>query len=54
MVDGVRVPPIAIRHERHHAEHAPDRVVQALAAEKRAMAAVVLEDEEPDVKARDR
>ncbi len=54
MVDRVRVPPVAVRHQRHHAEHAPDRVVQARAAEERAVAAVVLEDEEPDVESRDR
>ena len=54
MVDGVGVPPIGIRHERHHPEHAPDSVIQALADEERAMAAVVLKDEEPDGKPGDR
>ena len=51
MMNSVSVPPIGIRHQRHNANRAPERVVQALACEERAMATVVLKDEQPDEQA---
>ena len=54
MVNGMGVSPIGIRHQRHDTNRAPDCVVQALAREERAMATVVLKDEQPHEQSCDR
>ena len=54
MVNGMRASPVGIRHQRHDTEHAADGVVQALAGEERAMATVMLKDEQPNVEPCDR
>ena len=48
VMDRVRLAPVVIRHQREHAEHGADEVVEPLGPEERAVAAVVLEHEEPD------
>src|SRR5436305_14967238 len=46
MMHRVGVAPEVVRRECQHAEHAPDPVVEPAAAEKRAMAAVMLDHEQ--------
>ena len=53
-MDGVGLLPVAVGKERDHAERRADHVVGLARGEERAVAAVVLDDEEPDEEARHR
>ena len=50
VMDGVRAPPEIVGRQRQHADDAADPVVRAAAREERAVAAVVLDHEEPNQK----
>jgi hypothetical protein len=54
MMERMVVPPVTVRGQRHDADDPADPIVGKTVAEKRAMAAIVLDHEETDEQARRR